>query len=67
MKDKVSVPDDKQDATLARDCLPLNSFNERKTSLHTNSALLRAKGSQQYRASTEPEVTNTCWQSMHPS
>lgn len=31
MKDKVSVPDENQDARLARDYLPLNSFNERKT------------------------------------
>lgn len=31
MKDKVSIPNDKQDAALARDRLPVNSFNERKT------------------------------------
>lgn len=31
MKDKVSVPDDNQDATLTRDCHPLSSFNERNT------------------------------------
>lgn len=31
MEDKVSVTDDDQAAILARDCLLLDSFNERKT------------------------------------
>ena len=31
MEGKVSVPDDDQAAILARDCVPLASFNERKT------------------------------------